>query len=96
MKRSTGFSSEGRLLADFPTQDKCHNCSLLCVVAGIATALTIESLNHYSALFKATDVKQRPNGVNQVPAITGSVIRVKPHDGEPAGRVGSLIAVKAS
>jgi hypothetical protein len=37
-----------------------------------------------------------PNGVNQVPAITGSVIRVQPHDGEPAGLVASFIAVKAS
>jgi hypothetical protein len=36
-----------------------------------------------------------PNGVNQVPAITGSVIRVKPHDGKPAGLVASFIAVKA-
>lgn len=37
-----------------------------------------------------------PNGVNQVPAITGSVIRVKPHDGASAGLVASFIAVKAS
>jgi hypothetical protein len=37
-----------------------------------------------------------PDGVNQVPAITGSVIRVKPHDGKPAGLVASFIAVKAS
>lgn len=35
-----------------------------------------------------------PNGVNQVPAITGSVIRVMPHGGEPAGLVASFIAVK--
>jgi hypothetical protein len=35
-----------------------------------------------------------PNGVNQVPAIVGSVIRVKPHDGGPAGYVASFIAVK--
>jgi len=36
-----------------------------------------------------------PNGVKQVPAITGSVIRVQPHNGEPAGLVASFIAVKA-
>lgn len=36
-----------------------------------------------------------PNGVNQVPAITGSVIRVKPHNGEAAGLVASFVAVKA-
>ena len=37
-----------------------------------------------------------PNGVNQVAAITGSVIRVKPHDGGAAGLVASFIAVKAT
>jgi hypothetical protein len=37
-----------------------------------------------------------PNGVNQVPAITGSVIRIRPHDGQPAGLVASFIAVKAN
>lgn len=37
-----------------------------------------------------------PNGVNQLAAVTGSVIRVKPHNGEAAGLVASFIAVKAS
>jgi hypothetical protein len=37
---------------------------------------------------------QWPNGVNQVPAIVGSVIRAKPHNGNPAGVVASFIAVK--
>ena len=37
-----------------------------------------------------------PNGVNQVSAITGSVIRVQPHDGESAGLVASFIAVKVT
>ena len=37
---------------------------------------------------------QWPNGINQTPAIVGSVIRVKPHDGAPAGYVASFIAVK--
>jgi hypothetical protein len=36
-----------------------------------------------------------PNGVNQVAAITGSVIRAKPHNGEAAGLVASFVAVKA-
>ena len=31
---------------------------------------------------------------NQVPALVGSVIRAKPHDGAPAGFVASFIAVK--
>lgn len=35
-----------------------------------------------------------PNGIDQVRAITGSVVRVKPHDGQPAGLVASFIAVK--
>lgn len=35
-----------------------------------------------------------PNGVDQVPALVGSVIRAKPHDGAPAGFVASFIAVK--
>ena len=43
-----------------------------------------------------------PNGVNQVPAIVGSVIRTIPHSGSqpntvhPAGVVGSFYAVRAS
>lgn len=40
--------------------------------------------------------EQWPNGVKQVPAITGSTIRVEPHDGRPAGVVASIIVVKAS
>lgn len=35
-----------------------------------------------------------PNGVNQVPAFTGSVIRAKPHNGQPAGVVASFISIK--
>jgi hypothetical protein len=35
-----------------------------------------------------------PNGVNQVQALVGSVIRAKPHNGAPAGYVASFIAVK--
>lgn len=35
-----------------------------------------------------------PNGVNQVPALVGSVIRAKPHGDNPAGVVASFIAVK--
>ena len=37
---------------------------------------------------------QWPNGVNQVPALVGSVIRAKPHNGAPAGVTASFIAVK--
>jgi len=35
-----------------------------------------------------------PNGVDQRPAIVGSVVRTAPHDGSPAGVVVSWIAVK--
>jgi hypothetical protein len=35
-----------------------------------------------------------PHGVDQVAALVGTVIRAKPHDGEPAGYVASFIAVK--
>jgi hypothetical protein len=35
-----------------------------------------------------------PNGVNQVPAVVGTVIRAKPHGPAQAGYVASFIAVK--
>src|SRR5262249_3669540 len=35
-----------------------------------------------------------PNGVDQRPALVGSVIRAKPHNGAPAGYVASFVAVK--
>jgi hypothetical protein len=35
-----------------------------------------------------------PNGVNQIPALVGTLIRAKPHNGSPAGYVASFIAVK--
>ncbi len=35
-----------------------------------------------------------PNGIGQVPAIVGSVIRAKPHGTSPAGYVAEFIAVK--
>ena len=35
-----------------------------------------------------------PNGVDQVPALVGTVIRVKEHGGNPAGYVASFVAVK--
>jgi hypothetical protein len=37
---------------------------------------------------------QWPNGVNQVPALVGTVIRVKAHGNNPAGYVASFVAVK--
>ena len=44
--------------------------------------------------YKATTAPKWPNGVDQVPALVGTVIRAKPHNGEPAGVVASFIAIK--
>jgi hypothetical protein len=44
--------------------------------------------------YYASPAHQWPNGLNQVAALLGSVIRAKPHDGAPAGMVASFIAVK--
>ena len=44
--------------------------------------------------YNASLAYQWPNGVNQVPALVGTVIRAKPHDGGAAGVVASFIAVK--
>jgi hypothetical protein len=35
-----------------------------------------------------------PGGVDQVPSLVGTVVRAKPHNGEPAGVVASFIAVR--
>ena len=37
---------------------------------------------------------QWPNGVNQAPAIVGTVLRARPHNGAPAGVTASFIAVR--
>src|SRR5882672_7912242 len=37
---------------------------------------------------------QWPNGVDQVPALVGNIVRAKPHNGEPAGYTASFIAVR--
>jgi hypothetical protein len=44
--------------------------------------------------YRANLAYKWPNGVNQTPALVGTVIRAKPHDGSPAGVVASFIAVK--
>ena len=40
------------------------------------------STKHFFYDYDGSLTEQWPNAVNQVPAITGSVIRVKPHDGQ--------------
>lgn len=37
---------------------------------------------------------QWPNGVDQVASLVGTILRAKPHNGEPAGVTASFIAVK--
>jgi hypothetical protein len=44
--------------------------------------------------YRAFMTAKWPNGVNQIPALVGTVIRAKPHDGAPAGVVASFIAIK--
>ena len=44
--------------------------------------------------YKASSTPKWPNGVNQVPALVGTVIRAKPHDGQPAGVVASFISIR--
>ena len=44
--------------------------------------------------YKGTTTPRWPNGIGQVPALAGTVIRAKPHDGQPAGVVVSFIAIK--
>ena len=46
--------------------------------------------------YRANLAYEWSNGVGQVPALVGTVIRAKPHDGAPAGYVASFIAVKQS
>ena len=44
--------------------------------------------------YRASTTPKWPNGVNQIPTLVGTVIRAKPHDGQPAGVVASFIAIK--
>ncbi|WP_439360161.1 hypothetical protein [Bradyrhizobium sp. DASA03007] len=46
--------------------------------------------------YRAALAYRWPNGVDQLPALVGSVIRAKPHNGAPAGYVASFIAVRQS
>jgi hypothetical protein len=59
-----------------------------------ATGLAGTAVDGWIYAYQGYLVPQWPDGVNQLPAIVGSVIRVVPHNGEPAGVVASFIAVK--
>lgn len=53
------------------------------------------STEHYFYDYDGALTEHWPNGVGQIAAFTGSVIRVQPHNGEAAGLVASFITVKA-
>ncbi len=44
--------------------------------------------------YKAFMTPKWPNGVNQIPAFVGTVIRAKPHGSAPAGVVASFVSIK--
>jgi hypothetical protein len=44
--------------------------------------------------YKATTTPKWPNGIGQIPALVGTVIRAKPHGTAKAGVVASFIAIK--
>jgi hypothetical protein len=44
--------------------------------------------------YKATTTPKWPNGIGQIPAMVGTVIRAKPHGTAKAGVVASFIAIK--
>ena len=44
--------------------------------------------------YKAFTTPKWPNGINQIPAFVGTVIRAKPHGSSPAGYVASFVSIK--
>jgi hypothetical protein len=44
--------------------------------------------------YKAFTTPKWPNGINQIPAFVGTVIRAKPHGTSPAGYVASFVSIK--
>lgn len=53
-----------------------------------------DSIKNYTYDYLGFMIPQWPNGIEQRPAIVGSVVRTLPHDDRPAGVVASFIAVK--
>jgi hypothetical protein len=64
------------------------------IVAIVGTGRPNTATANWEYDYHAQLAYQWPNGVNQVPALVGNVIRAKPHGGNPAGVVASFIAVK--
>lgn len=46
--------------------------------------------------YRAFEAFHWPNGVDQVQSLVGSVLRAKPHNGNPAGVTASFVAVRQS
>jgi hypothetical protein len=65
---------------------------LLVAISGYGRADTPTDGWRYD--YSASLAYQWPDGVDQAPALVGTVIRVKPHGSGPAGVVASFIAVK--
>lgn len=63
-------------------------------VAIVGSGRTNTSTQGWQYDYRASLAYRWPNGVNQVPALLGTVIRTKPHSGAPAGYVASFIALK--
>ena len=64
------------------------------VVEMVGTGRPGTSTENWEHDYRGQQAHRWPNGVNQVPAITGTVIRAKPHGQAKAGYVASFIAVK--
>jgi len=71
-----------------------ENCPLSVEIVGTGRASTPTAGWEYD--YHGYLAYQWPNGVNQVPALVGTVIRAKPHNGGAAGVTASFIAVKQS
>jgi hypothetical protein len=63
-------------------------------VAIVGTGRPQSSTAGWEYDYRGSLAYQWPNGIDQVPALVGTVIRAKPHGSSPAGYVASFIAVK--
>lgn len=86
----------GRYVLDLDgkIQRDTQNSSVTIKVIGLGRAGTPTDGWEYD--YHAALAYEWPDGVNQVAAFVGSVIRAKPHNGAAAGYVASFIAVKHS
>jgi hypothetical protein len=69
-------------------------CPLSAMIRGLGRAGTDTDGWEYD--YYAYLAHHWPNGVDQVQSLVGSVLRAKPHNGNPAGVTASFIAVRQS